>query len=60
MVENTPADAGDAHSIPGLGRSPGGGMATRSDIFARRIPGTEEPGGLWSMGLQESQTRLRD
>ena len=25
MVKNPPVDAGDAGSIPGLGRSPGGG-----------------------------------
>ena len=25
MVKNTPANAGDVDSIPGLGRSPGGG-----------------------------------
>ena len=28
------------------------GMATHSCIPAWRIPWTEEPGGLWSMGLQ--------
>ena len=28
------------------------GMATCSSILAWRIPGTEEPGGLQSMGLQ--------
>ena len=28
------------------------GMATHSNILARRIPRTEEPGGLQSMGLQ--------
>ena len=28
------------------------GMATHSSILAWRIPGTEEPGGLQSMGLQ--------
>ena len=28
------------------------GMATHSTILARRIPSTEEPGGLWSIGLQ--------
>ena len=28
------------------------GMTTRSSILAWRIPGTEEPGGLQSMGLQ--------
>ena len=33
------------------------GMATHSSILAWRIPETEEPGGLQSMGLQ-SQTRL--
>ena len=27
------------------------GMATHPSILAWRIPGTEEPGGLWSMGL---------
>ena len=27
-------------------------MATHSGILAWRIPWTEEPGGLWSMGLQ--------
>ena len=28
------------------------GTATHSSILVRRIPWTEEPGGLWSMGLQ--------
>ena len=27
-------------------------MATNSSILARRLPWTEEPGGLQSMGLQ--------
>ena len=27
------------------------GIATHSSILAWRIPWTEEPGGLWSMGL---------
>ena len=52
-------NAGDLGSIPGLGRSPGEGMATHFSIVAWRIPWTEEPGGLQSMGLQ-SQTRLSD
>ena len=34
-------------------------MATDSSILAWRIPWTEEPGGLQSMGLQ-SQTLLND
>ena len=28
------------------------GMATHSSFLARRIPWTEEPGRLWSMGSQ--------
>ena len=32
-------------------------MATGSSILAWEIPWTEEPGGLQSMGLQESQTQ---
>ena len=35
------------------------GMATPSSIFAWRIPWTEEPDGLQSIGSQ-SQTRLSD
>ena len=54
-VKNSPANAGDARdvgSIHGLGRSPGGGMATYSSILAWRIPWTEEPSGLQSLGSQ--------
>ena len=43
--------ARDAGSILGLGRSPGG-MTTHSSILTWRIPWTEEPGGLQSMGSQ--------
>ena len=32
------------------------GMATHSSILAWRIPWTEEPGGLQSIGSQESDT----
>ena len=32
------------------------GMATHSNILAWRIPCTEEPGGLQSMGLQRVRT----
>ena len=34
-------------------------MATHSSILSWEIPGTEEPGGLQSMGSQ-GRTRLRD
>ena len=55
MVKNLLASAGDIRDmglIPGLGRSPGEGMAPHSSILAWRIPWTEEPGGPQSIGLQ--------
>ena len=42
----------------GGGRFPEEGMATHSSVLAWRIPWTEEPGRLQSMGLQ-SQTWLK-
>ena len=45
-------DTGDMGSIPGSGRSLEEGMATHSSILAWRIPWTEEPGRLQSIGLQ--------
>ena len=33
-------------------------MTTHSSILAWKIPWTEEPGRLQSMGLQKSQTQL--
>ena len=45
-------NAGDMGSIPGSGRSPGGGNGNQSSILAWKIPVTEEPGGLQSMWLQ--------
>ena len=54
MVKHLPAyavDLRDAGSIPGLGRSLEEGMTTPSSIRAWRIPQTEEPGWLQSMGL---------
>ena len=35
------------------------GMATHSSILSWRIPWTEEPGGLQSMGSQESDRTQR-
>ena len=34
-------------------------MATHSSVLAWRIPGTGEPGGLPSMGVAQSWTRLK-
>ena len=54
VVKNLPANAGDRDSVQSLGREDPleEGMATHSCILAWRIPGTEEPGGLQSMGSQ--------
>ena len=52
VVENLPANAGDPGLIPGSGRSLEKKMATHFSILAWRIPWTEEPGGLQSMGSQ--------
>ena len=52
VVKNPPADAGYAGSIPGLGRSPGGGHGTHFSILAWRIPQAEEPGSLQSITMQ--------
>ena len=41
---------GDPGLIPGLGRFPGEEMATHSSTLAWKIPWTEEPDRLQSMG----------
>ena len=50
MVKNPPAMQ-KIGSIPWLGRSPWRRAWKQSSILAWRIPWTEEPGGLQSMGL---------
>ena len=46
--------------VPSLGREDPleKGMAAHPSVLAWRIPWTEEPGGLQSMGSQKSQTGL--
>ena len=59
MVKNPPANSGDIAdmgSIPGLRRSPERGMATHSSTLTWKIPWTEEPGRLQSMGSQRVGT----
>ena len=53
VVKNPLVDAGDIRdrgSIPGLGRFPGGGHGNPLQYSLLRIPWTEEPGGLQSIG----------
>ena len=57
VAKNLPAnagDSGDVSSIPGQGDPLEESMKTHSSIIAWRIPWTEEPGGLKSMGCKES------
>ena len=63
LVKNPPANAGDPGdmgSIPGLGRSPGGG---RGNPFQYSCLGNFMNRGAWRAtvhGVTESQTQLRD
>ena len=57
VVKNPPANTRDIRevgSIPGSGRSPGGRHVNSLQYLAWKIPWTEEPAGLQSMGSQES------
>ena len=56
MLKNPPANAGDIRdmgSIPESVSSLEKEMATHSSVLAWRIPRTEEPGGLQSIGLHK-------
>ena len=55
QVKNLPTNTGDIRdlsSVPGLEDPLEEHMIIHSSILAWRIPWTEEPGGLQSMGLQ--------
>ena len=55
LVKNTPANVGDISdvgSIPGSERSPGEGHGNPLQFLAWKIPWTEEPGRLHSIGSQ--------
>ena len=55
MIKNLPVNAGDvrdAGSIPGSGRSPGGGNGNLLQYSCLENPMTEKPGRLQSMGSQ--------
>ena len=58
MVKKSPANTGDMGSIPGLAWEDPleKEMASHSSILDCKVPRTEEPGGLQSMGSQKYQT----
>ena len=65
MGKESTCNAGDTGSIPGSGRSPGGGRGSHSSILASRILWIEGPGRLQSIGSQRivkllSRVRLCD
>ena len=55
-MQETISSAGDSGLIPGIGGPLEKEMAIHSSILVWEVPWTEEPGGLKSMGLQESDT----
>ena len=55
-MQETAYNAEDPGLIPRLEESLEKEMAIHSSILAWEIPWTEEPGGLQSMGSQESDT----
>ena len=54
MVKNLPAKQETQVQFPGWEDPLEKEMATHSSILAWKIPRTEEPGGLQSMGLQRT------
>ena len=60
VVKNLPSNAGDADSIPGLGRSPGEG---NDNPFQYSCLGNPMDRGVWRATLhrvEKSQTRLNN
>ena len=51
--KDSACSVGDLGSIPGLGRSPGGGHGNPLQYSCLRIPWTEESGRLQSTGYKE-------
>ena len=60
VVKNPAANSGDMGLIPELGRTHGEGNSIPLSTFVWEILWTEEPGMLWSMGLQKNWTQLSD
>ena len=59
VVDNPPANAGDTGSIPGPGRSPGGGNLNPLQCSCLQNPTDREAWQAAVHGVAESQTRLK-
>ena len=57
-VKNPPANAGDVGSIPGSGRSPGGGNGNPLQYSCLGNPMNKGACVLQSMGSQKNRTQL--
>ena len=61
VEKNPAANAGEVGLTPEFGKTPlEEEMTSHSSILARRIPWTEEPGGLESTGSKKSRTQQSD
>ena len=62
VVKNPPAKMQETQEMwvqsLGWGDPPEKGMATSTSVLAWRIPWTEDPDGLWSVGFTKSRTGL--
>ena len=56
-IKNPPASVGDMDSIPGLGRSYGGGNGNSPQYFCLGNPSDRE---AWRATVTKSRTQLRD
>ena len=56
MVKDLPPNAGEIGLTLGQGDPLEKAVAAHSSILTWKLPWTEEPGGLHSMGSQESDT----
>ena len=56
VVKNPSAKSGDMGLLPESGSSPGEGNGNPFQYSCLEIPGTEDPGGLQSMGSHKSWT----
>ena len=60
LVKNFPANAGDSGSIPGSGRSPGGGQSNPTPVFLpREFHGQRNLVGYSPWSHKESDTTER-
>ena len=55
LVYAKAGDVRDRGSVPGSGRSPGGGQGNALQYSCLENPMTEEPGGLQSIGSQRGR-----